>query len=191
MKLHKVVTVTVLAAAFFLWPEGTRGQQEKPQAATMEMPKPAPEMEKIKWMVGRWAVTETHEKSPWGPGGPGKGTMVVSLGPGGFSQVAEYNSIGPSGKFSGRGISAWDPDAKVHRGAWTDSMTPGMMMMECREEGKDFVCSGENTMQGKKMAMRSRATNPSPSGWSEVMEVSMDGGPWQKMISFQYKRAGR
>ena len=161
------------------------------QPAGMEMPKPGPEMEKMKWMVGKWNVTETHEKSPWGPGGPGKGTAVVTLGPGGFSQVMEYNSTGPAGKFTGHGVTAWDPNTKSYRGAWADSMTPGIMTMECKEEGKDVVCSGENMMDGKKMAMRSRAVNPNPAGWSEVMEISMDGGPYQKMISFEYKPAGK
>jgi hypothetical protein len=161
------------------------------QPAGMEMPKPAPEMEKMKWMVGKWNVMETHEKSDWGPGGTGKGVSTVTLGPGGFSQIIDYTSMGPMGKFVGHGITAWDPNTKTWRGSWTDSMTPGMMTMECKEEGKDLVCSGESMMEGKKMSMRSRAVNPNPAGWSEVMEMSMDGGPYQKMISFEYKPAGK
>lgn len=155
----------------------------------MEMPKPGPEMEKWKWIVGKWNVTETHEKSEWSPGGKGKGTSVIALGPGGLSQTVTYNSTSPMGKFSGHGMIAWDPEAKVYRSAWTDSMTPGIMNMDCGEEGKDWVCSGESTMQGKKMAMRSRAIAPSPAGWTEVMEMSTDGGPYAKMITFEYKRA--
>ena len=181
---RKGTTVAALVAALLLCSGVCLAQP-----AGMEMPKPAPEMEKMKWMVGTWDVAETHEKSPWGPGGPGKGTSVVTMGPGGFSQVMEYNSTGPSGKFSGRGLTAWDPNTKSYRGAWTDSMTPGIMMMDCKEEGQDLVCSGESMADGKKMAMRSRAVNPSPAGWSEVMEISMDGSPYQKMISFQYKPA--
>lgn len=155
----------------------------------MEMPKPGPEMEKYKWMIGKWSVSETHEKSEFGPGGPGKGTAVFSLGPGGFSHIMDYNATGPMGKFSGRGVTAWDPETKSYRGAWVDSMSPGIWTMACREEGKDFVCSVEGAMDGKKMAMRSRAMNLSPAGWTEVMEMSVDGSPYQKAMTVEYKPA--
>lgn len=166
---------------------------EKPKAPAgdpaMEMPKPGPEMEKMKWMVGKWNVTETHEKNDFGPGGPGKGTMVFSLGPGGFSHTFSYSSTGPMGKFSGHGMTAWDAEAKLYRNVWADSMTPGIMTMECREDGKDWVCSGEAVMMGKKCTMRFRSIAPGPAGWTEVMEVSTEGGPYNKMITFEYKKA--
>jgi hypothetical protein len=165
-------------------------REKKPPAGgpAMEMAKPAPEMEKRKWVVGKWNVTETHEKSDWSPGGIGKGTSVIALGPGGHSQIITYNSTGPTGKFSGHGIIAWDPEAKIYRSAWADSMTPGIMTMECREEGKDWVCSGESMMQGKKIGMRSRSIAPSPAGWTEVTEMSTDGGPFTKIRTFEFKR---
>jgi hypothetical protein len=151
--------------------------------------KPAPQMDKRKWVVGRWNVTETHEKSDSSPGGIGKGTSVVALGPGGHSQIITYNSTGPTGEFSGHGIIAWDPDAKVYRSAWTDNMTPGILATDCREEGKDWVCSGASVMQGKKIAMRSRSIAPNPAGWTEVMEMSTDGGQFTKMRTFEFNRA--
>ena len=133
----------------------------------MEMPKPAPEMESFKWMVGKWRVIETHEPGPMGPGGAGAGTMTVTLGPGGFSHIMHYESNGPMGKFTGHGISAWDADKKKFVGSWTDSMTPGLMMSECSVEGKDMTCKSDGTMQGQKM--------------------SMGDGPMQKMMTLEYK----
>jgi hypothetical protein len=44
-------------------------------------------------------------------------------------------------------------------------------------------------MQGKKMTMRSRATAPGPAGWTEVMEVSADGGPYNKMMTLEFKKS--
>lgn len=116
----------------------------------LEMATPAPEMEKRKWVLGTWSVTETHEISDESPGGIGNGRSVITLGPGGHSQIIAYNSTGPVRVFSGHGIIAWDPGAKIYRSAWTDSMTPGMITMDCREEGKDWVCSGESVMHGKR-----------------------------------------
>jgi hypothetical protein len=178
--------VAVLAASVHAQ---EREDTRSPGGSAMQMAKPAPEMEKRKWVIGKWSVTETHEKSDSGPAGIGKGTSVVALGPGGYSQIITYNSKGPTGKFSGQGIIAWDPEARIYRSAWTDSKTPGIITMDCREEGKDWVCSGEGTRLGKKIAMRSRSIAPNPAGWSEVTEISTDGGPFIKMRTFEFKRA--
>jgi hypothetical protein len=165
-------------------------REKKPSPGpAMEIARPAPEMEKRKWVVGTWNVTETHEKSDWSPSGIGKGISVITLGPGGHSQIITYSSTGPAGKFSGHGIIAWDPEAKIYRSTWADSMTRGIVTMDCREEGKDWVCSGESIMQGKKLAMRARSIAPNPAGWTEVTEMSTDGGPFTKMRTFEFKRA--
>jgi hypothetical protein len=165
--------------------------EKKPSAGgpAMDMAKPAPEMEKRKWVVGKWSVTETHEKSEWSPGGIGRGTSVIALGPGGHSQTITYNSTGPTGTFSGHGIIAWDPEASAYRSAWADSMTRGIVTMYCREDGKDWVCLGESMMQGKKTTVRSRSLAPNPAGWTELMEISTDGGPFTKMRTFEFNRA--
>ena len=190
MRLGRVVTL-VLGGAVLGASMHAQEREKKPPGGVpaIEMAKPAPEMEKRKWVVGKWNVTETQEKSDWSLGGIGKGTSVIALGPGGFSQIITYNSTGPTGKFSGHGIIAWDPEAKIYRSVWADSMTPGIVTMDCREEGKDWVCSGETMMQGKTVAMRSRSIAPNPAGWTEVMEMSTDGGPFTKMRTFAFNRA--
>jgi hypothetical protein len=149
---------------------------------------PSPEMQKFQWMVGSWSVAETHEKSPWSPGGPGKGTSVVTLGPGGHSLYFDYKSSGPMGTYAGRGLTAWDPNARAFRSVWTDNITPGVVLSECHEQGSDLVCSGDTVMNGQKITMRSRAINPKPSGWTEVMETSGDGQNFQKMMTLEYRK---
>jgi hypothetical protein len=165
-------------------------RERKPAAGepAVEMAKPAPAMEKRKWVVGKWSVSETHEKNDWSPGGTGKGTSVIALGPGGYSQIITYTSTGPAGKFSGHGIIAWDPEVKIYRSAWADSATPGIVTTDCREEGRDWVCSGESMMQGKKVAVRSRSIAPNPAGWTEVTEMSTNGGPFTKVRTLEFKR---
>ena len=64
------------------------------------------------------------------------------------------------------------------------------MFTACRDEGKDFVCSGDTEMNGHKVTLRSRAIDPKPSGWTEVMESSADGQSFQKMITFEYRKKG-
>jgi hypothetical protein len=190
MTLRRVVTL-VLGGAVVGTSVHAQESEKKPPAGepAMAMARPAPEMEKRKWVVGKWNVTETHEKSDSSPGGIGKGTSVITPGPGGHSQIITYNSTGPAGKFSGHGIIAWDPEAKIYRSAWADSTTPGIVTTDCREEGKDWVCSGESMMQGKTMAVRSRSIAPNPAGWTEITEMSMDGGPFTKLRTFEFRRA--
>lgn len=151
-------------------------------------PRPAPEMEKWKWMVGTWTVTEAHEKTAFSPGGTGMGKSVITLGPGGFSLYYDYRSTGPLGQYAGRGLSAWDADAKIHRSVWTDNMTPSLVVSECREEGKDLVCTGDAVMNGQKITMRSRSIDPKPSGWTDVLETSADGANFQKMMTLKYSK---
>jgi hypothetical protein len=158
-----------------------------PAYAADAPPAPAPEMQKLKWMVGSWSVNETHEKSEWSPGGKGKGTSVFTLGPGGHSLHYDYKSSGPMGPFAGKGLTAWDSAARVYRAAWTDNVTPGILISECREEGKDLVCVSQTEMNGQKVTFRSRSVDPKPSGWTEVMETSADGTTFQKMLTLEYR----
>jgi hypothetical protein len=190
MQVGRVLTL-VLGAAVLGASMQAQEPERKPRAGgpTMEVAKPAPEMEKRKWVVGNWNVIETHEKSDASPGGIGKGTSVIELGPGGHSQIITYNSVGPTGKFAGHGMIAWDPEAKIFRSAWADSMTPGILTSDCREEGKDWVCSGGSSMGGKKIVLRSRSVAPNPAGWTEVTEMSTDGGPFTRMRTFEFTRA--
>jgi hypothetical protein len=183
-----VLVVGVLATSMSM--QAQQRQSERTADRAVAQPaKPAPEMEKRKWVVGKWSVSERHEKSDSSPRGTGKGTSVISLGPGGYSQTITYDSVGPNGPFSGHGIIAWDPESKLYRSAWTDSMTPGIVLSNCREEGKDWVCSAEGMMRGKKTVTRSRSIAPNPAGWAEVTEVSIDGGPFMKVRTFEFTRA--
>ena len=93
------------------------------------------------------------------------------------------------GNFSGHGMIGWDPEAKVYRSAWADSMTRALVTTDCREEGKDWVCVGESTMQGKRITTRSRSIAPNPAGWKEVTEISTDGGPFMRVRTFEFTKA--
>lgn len=188
MRLGRILSLVLSGAVLGACMQAQEREKTPPAGVpALEMARPAPEMEKRKWVVGTWNVTETHERSDWSPGGIGEGMSVIALGPGGHSQIITYHSTGLTGKFSGHGMIAWDPESKVYRSAWTDSMTPGIVMMDCREEGRDWVCFGESMMQGKRMAMRSRSIAPNPAGWTEVMETSTDGGPFTRVRTFEFR----
>src|SRR5450755_3408907 len=81
-----------------------------PSVQEMQPAKPAPEMERLKFLQGKWRYSENYPKSWMMPaGGTGKGTYVAAPGPGGFSQFADFQGTSPEGDIVGHDVIAWDP----------------------------------------------------------------------------------
>src|ERR1043165_4674681 len=118
------------------------------------MPKPAPEMADLRALIGTWASEETMEASPFGPAGTGTGTNTVRPGPGGFSVLMEHRSKGSMGSFAGHGVLSWDPNEKVYKTSWVDSMTPAIITSVGKKEGENIVYTGQVTMNGKKITTK-------------------------------------
>jgi hypothetical protein len=73
MRLGRVVTLLLAGAALGASMHAQEREKKPPGGGpAIEVAKPAPEMAKRKWVVGKWNVTETHEKSDWSSGGIGK-----------------------------------------------------------------------------------------------------------------------
>jgi len=119
------------------------------------MPKPAAEMRVLLGLIGSWTTHETIEPSRDIPSGAtSSGTMIVRLGPGGFSIVLNHRSKGPMGPYAGRGVIAWNPNEQEYRLAWTDSMAPGMAFETGHKQGNSLIFTGETLAMGKKIAVR-------------------------------------
>ncbi len=170
----------------------------KPNAAkakegmAMAMPQPAPEMTKmIKMMAGSWAVTETHNPNPMMPnGGSGKGTAVLTPGPGGLSLTEKYHSSGAMGSFSGLGTFWWDPKAQLYRGLWCDNMTPNGCDTSgtTKWEGDKLVGMMEGEMNGQKMMSRFTYSDWQPDSFVMTMEMGPDASNMQKAMTITYTR---
>lgn len=93
----------------------------------MEMPKPGPEHEELKRMVGSWSGPETLHPSPWNPkGGTAVGRIDARLALDGFAVVSDYEQeVEGRVVFRGHGIYTWDPRRKLYVMTWFDSMAPG------------------------------------------------------------------
>lgn len=165
-----------------------------PEQMAMQMPAPAPEMTKlIKQLSGSWTVSEKQFPSPMMPkGGTGKGTAVLTPGPGGLSLVEKYHSVGAMGSFNGMGVFWWDPKVQAYRGTWCDSMTP----TGCdnggttKWEGDKLVGTMEGEMGGKKMMTRFTYSDWKPNSFSMTMEGGADPKQLQKMMVITYTKAG-
>ncbi len=159
-----------------------------PSMADM-MPKPGPEMAKIKGLVGNWNVEETMETSPMGPGGKGHGISHVTSGPGGLSILIDYHSTGGHMKgFKGHGAMAWDVEIKAYKEIWTDNMAPMIMVQTGDWDGGKLVMSSEGTMMGKPFKGRDSFTGLGTDTVTMESEMSMDGSPMAKVMTLVHKR---
>jgi hypothetical protein len=194
-------TISLLLGGLFAMPLAAQDSTSaKPMASkakaemAMPMPTPAPEMTKmIKMMAGSWTVTEEHDPNPMMPqGGTGKGTAVMTPGPGGLSLTEKYQSTGAMGNFNGLGTFWWDPTASLYRGVWCDNMTPNGCDTSgtTKWEGDNLVGTMEGEMNGQKMMSRFTYSDFKPGSFVMTMEMGPDASKMQKAMTITYTRAG-
>jgi len=148
------------------------------------MPKPAAEMADLRALIGTWTSEETMEESPFGPAGTGTGTNTVRLGPGGFSVLMEHRAKNAMGSFVGHGVLSWDPEEKVYKTSWVDSMTPGIMTSVGKKEGANVVYTGHMTMNGKKITTKDVISDRTPTSYTFTSYID-DGSGEKKMMTMK------
>lgn len=188
--MMKAASLTVILAAGFLCADAYAQDAKKKSGgeAAMAMPKPAPEMKFLADFVGTWSTQETFEKSPMMPnGGTGTGTSVTTLGPGGFSILINHNSKSAMGAYRGHGVESWDPDEKVYKMVWVDSMMPGAHVSTGRKEGENLVLTGQIMMMGKKVSMKDVISDKTPTSFTLTSYMN-DGSGEKKMATMKFTK---
>ena len=158
---------------------------------------PAPEMRKLAPLVGAWTFTErwteparykrgVYEGEP-GPGG--SGTLTVSLGPGGFSLVADYDARNPMGNVTARRILAWDPDRRVYELDEIHSAFPGVLHLTGRFEAGDLVFRGIDSRAGAARSVRLVWKGLGQDAWTEEAAVSLRKGAFDPVVTTAFQRA--
>ena len=168
------------------------GQAPNAAPAMNMMPAPAPEMKKLTdSLKGHWMVEERFEVSPMMPnGGQGRGMEMLRPGPGGLSLVSTYRSMeGVMNGFSGEGIINWSPEEKIFKLYWVDSMDPAGSLSQGRWEGENLVFDSKMNMAGKPMVMRQTISGIKPDSYTVQFEMSPEGAPLARFMTFQYTRA--
>ena len=128
-----------------------------PAAPAQEFPKPGPEHELLKKMVGTWDLTMK------GGGMESKGTVTYKLDLGGLWLVGHLESDFGGMKFSGRGYDTYDAGKKKYVSVWIDSMSTSPMVMEGTYDAakKSLTMTGEGPgMDGKITKWRSVSETP-------------------------------
>ncbi|HET6575142.1 MAG TPA: DUF1579 domain-containing protein [Fimbriiglobus sp.] len=130
-----------------------------PAARAQEFPKPGPEHEVLKKLVGTWDLTMKAG------GMESKGTVKYKMDLGGLWLVSALESDFGGMKFSGRGLDTYDAGRKKYVGVWADSMSTSPMVME----GTYDKAKKSMTMTGDGPGMDGK-----PTKWKSVSHMPDD-----------------
>jgi hypothetical protein len=151
MKTSLTILKAFLGIARLLGIAGAQqsGSEKKQVAPEMQAPKPGPEMERLRFLIGAWDVRGECEKTPLtGEGGKQTGWYKVQLGPGGFSILSDFAAEGPLGTEIGHEIITWDPKSDAYTTVTIGNNFPGALIGKARWEGKNLVTRAEFEMAG-------------------------------------------
>lgn len=164
-------------------PTTTRALPERAATQPQEMPKPAPELAKLKFLEGKWTYEAVYEKGDFYPNGAKtKGTYNTIAGPGGFSQIADFTEAAPEGEEAGHVVTNWDGKEHVYKSYVFGNAFPQCVIRTGHWDGDKLVFESEFDMGSMKMMLQS-VTTANPDGTVTIKESYKGGdGAW-KLIS--------
>jgi hypothetical protein len=129
--------------------QSTDKKAPTPSAPVMQVATPGPEMERLKFLRGKWKYTEIYIKtSSFSNGGTGKGTYVAAAGRGRFSQIADFQGVSPEGDIAGHEVITWDPSEGVYKSYVFANNFSGCFTKKGHWEGNKLVFAGEFAYAG-------------------------------------------
>jgi hypothetical protein len=153
----------------------------------MEMPKPGPEHEVLKQMVGSWDGPETLHPSPWDPqGGTAFGRLEARLELDELAVVSDYTQE-RNGRitFRGHGVYTWDAKRGRYVMTWFDSMAAGTPSIV------------HGTLQGNTLTFQNQSEHghgryvydfDAPDSYRFRIESSRDGENWTTFMDARFTR---
>ena len=175
-----VAAASVSSAQTGTKPSGKPAPPAAGGSAGMSM-NPAPEMDKVKWMVGTWQCTGKTLASPMWPEHPTEGTVTLEMTLGGFWIVGRYREKKTAQNptpISGDEYWSYDSAEKMWDRVSVDSMgTFSTATAKAWEKG-NLVWMGEGMMGGQKMKVRDTFTEKSPREITYSGEMGTPDGKW-------------
>jgi len=166
--MKRALTLLIVVPALLFTLASILAAQAEPPA-----PKPGPEHQRLHYFVGDWQIE--WETKP-GPNGPGGKVIVTdhSERRGDCLVVSHREGRRPGGKEIG--ILGYDPEQKVYtyEGFGDDGE---VARATATVSGDTWVLRA----QGDKFKERFTLKEVSPTSYTFISEVSIDGGPWTKV----------
>lgn len=199
MKLFASLMITVIFSGFLL---GATAQQKSEAPSTGvnnaaeeqaggTTTRNTAELDRFaNFVLGSWAVRESHEASDMGPAGSSAGTALFRKGPGGFSIIENLRTTGSQGRFEGLGITWWDARQQAYKTVWCDSSAP-----ECdagsaaKWEGGNLVAHSQMDMPGgKKVDTKGVYSEITPKSFTFTMYAGTDENSMKPFMTMRYIR---
>jgi len=156
-------------------------------AKKMEMPKPAPEVQKLAPFVGTWRMTGEMMKSPMGPAGKMTATSRCSWFAGSYFLTCRVDGTGPMGKTAAIEMFGYDSNDKVYTYTSFDSMGTHETATGTLD-GDKWTWSNEQKMGDRTMKGRFVVTQVSPDENAFSWSISPDGQTWSELFKATEKR---
>lgn len=155
-----------------------------PLAAQPPVPRPGPEHEKLKKLVGDWDATVTSG------GMESKATSQSRIDLGGLWLLTVFHADFGGTKFEGMGAMGYDPLKKKYVSAWIDSMSPSLLVMEGNfdKEGKTYTETGEGKAPDGKPAKLKAVYQFPDKDTIHFTLSSVGNGKDQEMLKITYRR---
>jgi len=177
--MRKIVSVTSVFA--LLLAVAARGGEFK-------APKPGPEHEKFKDMVGVWdAKVESKGKES-------TATMHYKVGLGGLWLLEHFQGEFEGKKFEGMGATSYDPAKKKYVNVWIDSMSTSPMVSEGNyDKAGKMVMKGQMPLpDGKTIPMTMTLEMKDKNNMVFVATGTAGGKEFEMMkITYTRKKTGR
>lgn len=155
-----------------------------------EMPKPAPEHQKlVAAFAGTWSAEETIHPSPWDPnGGTRQGRAVSRAAMDGFFVITDYEQV-HEGRvaYQGHGVFGYDPKSKRYSMHWFDNMggVPAQIVWGTWA-GDTLTFEAPNPMGGRNRYVY-RFTGEGE--YEFAILASRDGETWQPFMEARFARS--
>jgi hypothetical protein len=149
------------------------------------VPKPGPEIDHLKAMVGFWNATVKMG------GAESKGHMNYSMGLGGLWLESQFEGDFGGMKFSGHGFDSYDQAKKKYVSVWVDSMETSPMLMEgdFDKDSNSMTMVGEGPGQDGKPAKYKSVSEMKDKNHMVFKLYSVDkDGKDQEVMEIDYQR---
>jgi hypothetical protein len=189
MKMLTVLPRIIAVGMIFLMPATAQQSKDKANVTAGQKspePKPGPEMDQLKFLRGYWHYVSTYDKSSFYPyGGKGSGTHITTEGPGGFSQIAEFQGTSPDGFQAGHEVTTWDPQELAYKSYVFGNNFPACVVRTGHWDGNNLIFDADFELGGAKLHMQS-STTANPDGTVTIVErFSADGAPMQTLLTLK------
>jgi Protein of unknown function (DUF1579) len=142
-------------------------------------PKPAPELKRLGFFVGKWNVEGELKPGPMGPGGKYTASDTCEWFEGGFGVICRSEGKMPTGPAKSLGILGYNSEEKVYTYYGIDNGNMTMASVpKGTVQGDTWTYTDEGTMGGQKFKSRVTIKETSPTSYTFRMEFQGPDGKW-------------